>query len=304
MASGFGGGKFGSSLYRKKQREKLIFLFASGMALSIFLMLVVVFVSKSATASKSQTVPANVVAPISGTVTLFTSERSIPAGTKISTAALKQIFWPRDSMPAGAVTQASALDGRYAKVDIVAGEPIISEQLSDRLAKVDLLDVAPGMRAVSIEVDAKRGMDEWAVAGARVDVVITYTEGSELITKMAVENARILKAGNKPTGAASSGNAGRYQITAPDIITLEVTPQDALKLETASQMGKLSLHLRSQEDSRPSGIESFGSNQMAPKKESAPKPEIKAAPSCQRGRMKIEGKEYIVDCNGDLIPVK
>ena len=304
MASGFGGGKFGSSLYRKKQREKLIFLFASGMALSIFLMLVVVFVSKSATASKSQTVPANVVAPVSGTVTLFTSDRTIPAGTKISTAALKQIFWPKDSMPAGAVTQASALDGTYAKVDIVAGEPIVSEQLSSRLSKVDLLNIAPGMRAVSIEVDAKRGMDEWAVAGARVDVVITYTEGSELITKIAVENARILKAGDRLAGGGSTNNSGRYQVAAPDIITLEVAPQDALKLETASQMGKLSIHLRSQEDNRPSGIESFGSKDIAPKKEPDLKPEAKAAPSCQRGRMKIEGKEYIVDCNGDLIPVK
>lgn len=306
MPAGFGGGKFGGSVYRKKQRDKLIFLFASGLALSFFVLLVVVFVSKSATASKSGQ-PSNLaVAPISGTVTLFTSERSIPAGTKISAAALKNIYWPRDSMPEGAITESSILEGSVAKVDIPAGEPITNVQLSLKSSHSEVLEVSSGMRAVTIEVESKRGMEAWVKPGIHVDVVITYTEGSELVSKIAVENARILSSGNEGSGvSAPSASSGRYQAQSASTMTLEVLPKDALKLETAAELGKLSLHLRSKDDSGAAGIESFGSREfedpdVKKQKQAAASP---AVPSCQKGKMKIEGKEYIVDCNGGLVPV-
>ncbi len=306
MNSGFGGGKFGGGTFRKKQREKMIFIFSAGLALSIFVLVVVVFVSKSATATKSEKIDENSLEPLSGTVTLFTSDRVIPAGTKITSAALKSVYWPKDSVPAGAVSEISSIEGSFAKVDIPAGEPIVTDSLTEDRSSATVLEISPGMRAVTIDVDAKRGIEGWATPGTRVDVVLTYTDDGELTTKVAVENARVLSSGGDTTSIAERLPSGRHQAPAPNTVTLEVAPKDALKLETASQLGKLSLHLRAADDSRLSGVESFGSSDFEdPSKVAERKKTAKEAATrstCQKGKMKIEGKEYILDCNGNLLP--
>jgi pilus assembly protein CpaB len=298
--TGFGSGNFSGGNFGRRRREKMIFLFASGIAVALLVIIVVVFVSKTATANKAQSPNQNT----EGTVTLYTSDRIIPAGSKITENSLKLIYCPINNKPLDAITDIKLINGKYANKDIGAGQPILTSYLSDSRENLPALEVRPGMRAVTIDVDAKRGLEGWALPGTQVDVVLTYNNGPELMSKIVVENGRVLSTGGDSTSAGERLPSGRRQVATPNTVTIEVNPTDALKLETAAQLGKLSLHLRSNDDSKAAEVESFGSNELQgilapePKKIEVPKREA----GCQKGKIKIEGKDYILDCDGNIRP--
>jgi pilus assembly protein CpaB len=129
--------------------------------------------------------------------------------------------------------------------DIAAGEPIRRGNIvkpGDR----DFLQVVltPGARAIAIPVTTSGASTGLLFPGDRVDVILTqnFKGESAVITRRSVsetvvENLRVL-AIDASDAKAPSGSFGRT-------VTLEVTPQQAEKINVATELGKLSLTLRS-----------------------------------------------------------
>ena len=129
--------------------------------------------------------------------------------------------------------------------DTAAGEPIRRGNIvkpGDR----DFLQVVltPGARAIAIPVATGGASTGLLFPGDRVDVILTqnFKGESAVITRRSVsetvvENLRVL-AIDTPDAKAPSGSFGRT-------VTLEVTPQQAEKVNVATELGKLSLTLRS-----------------------------------------------------------
>jgi pilus assembly protein CpaB len=129
--------------------------------------------------------------------------------------------------------------------NIAAGEPIRRGNIvkpGDR----DFLRVVltPGARAIAIPVATGGASTGLLFPGDRVDVILTqnFKGESTVITRRSVsetvvENLRVL-AIDTPDAKATSGSFGRT-------VTLEVTPQQAEKINVATELGKLSLTLRS-----------------------------------------------------------
>jgi pilus assembly protein CpaB len=129
--------------------------------------------------------------------------------------------------------------------DAAAGEPIRRGNIvkpGDR----DFLQVVltPGARAIAIPVATGGASTGLLFPGDRVDVILTqnFKGESAVITRRSVsetvvENLRVL-AIDTPDAKAPSGSFGRT-------VTLEVTPQQAEKINVATELGKLSLTLRS-----------------------------------------------------------
>lgn len=129
--------------------------------------------------------------------------------------------------------------------DIAAGEPIRRSNIvkpGDR----DFLQVVltPGARAIAIPVATGGASTGLLFPGDRVDVILTqnFKGESAVITRRSVsetvvENLRVL-AIDTPDAKAPSGSFGRT-------VTLEVTPRQAEKINVATELGKLSLTLRS-----------------------------------------------------------
>ena len=129
--------------------------------------------------------------------------------------------------------------------DTAAGEPIRRGNIvkpGDR----DFLQVVltPGARAIAIPVATSGASTGLLFPGDRVDVILTqnFKGESAVITRRSVsetvvENLRVL-AIDTPDAKAPSGSFGRT-------VTLEVTPQQAEKINVATELGKLSLTLRS-----------------------------------------------------------
>ena len=94
----------------------------------------------------------------------------------------------------------------------------------------------------------------------------------------------------------SSGDVNHYYLT-QRTITLDASAQDALKIQTARQLGKLSLMLRSPDDNKSSDVISQSQNDIAP----SGKPGDSKKKACNSsGSMRIEGKEFAIGCDGRL----
>jgi pilus assembly protein CpaB len=129
--------------------------------------------------------------------------------------------------------------------DTAAGEPIRRGTIV-RPGDHDFLQVvlSPGARAISIPVATSGASTGLLFPGDRVDVILTQNfkgEGAAItrrsVSETVVENLRVL-AIDALDAKAPSGSFGRT-------VTLEVTPHQAEKVNVATELGKLSLTLRS-----------------------------------------------------------
>jgi pilus assembly protein CpaB len=131
--------------------------------------------------------------------------------------------------------------------DLGAGEPIRRGNIV-RPGDRDFLQVVltPGSRAIAIPVTTGGASTGLLYPGDRVDVLLTQNfkgEGMTIarrsVSETVVENLRVLAIdaldAKMPAGG---GNFGRT-------VTLEVTPEQAEKINVATELGKLSLTLRS-----------------------------------------------------------
>ena len=144
---------------------------------------------------------------------------------------------------------AKSLVGAVAREPIAAGEPIIKTKIvvpGDRgfLAAV----LQPGMRAVSVPVDATTDVSGFVFAGDRVDILITLpvpqdgANGNSGYQHKAAEtvlhDVRVIAIDQHLDNKDGQAMVARN-------VTFEVTPKQSEIIAVASEIGKLSLSLRS-----------------------------------------------------------
>ena len=190
------------------------------------------------------------VAPVEK-VSIFVAASEIPAGTALASGMIKKADYFRESLPEGYFVDSASLVGRILIQRINANEPIFESRLAPadvRTGGVAAL-ISPQKRAVAVKVDRVIGVAGFIHAGNRVDVLVTIepqrTEQKlEPITKIVLENVFVLASGPE------FGQKGKDEKASPvDVITLEVTPEEAEKLALAATEGKLQLALRNMKDS-------------------------------------------------------
>ena len=136
--------------------------------------------------------------------------------------------------------------GAALRENVASGEPVRRSAIvkpGDR----DFLQIvlSPGARAIAIPVATGGASTSLLSPGYHVDVILTQTFKNDppltrrSVSETVVESLRVLAIDapdSKPTGASNS--FGRT-------VTLEVTPEQAEKINVAAELGKLSLTLRS-----------------------------------------------------------
>jgi pilus assembly protein CpaB len=238
----------------------------------------------------------------SDTTVLLTPERVVKAGESLSGVKLKELYWPKNQLPEGAITDAKMLDGMFSRVTLSPHVPLQQSHLTKELANV-ALPVTPGNRAVAIEIDEISGIEGHALPGTRVDVVLTYYSQGQLTSKMIVQNARIISAGGDTTAATDpSRNAVVGSRRNARTISLDVGVKDALVIQTSRQLGRLSLLMRNSEDNAGAPIDSLYQGDIDDNPEH--RNSDRSKPECKIGRMKAGGKEYLVDCDGALSEIR
>jgi pilus assembly protein CpaB len=164
-------------------------------------------------------------------------------GTVISKEVIEMKPFLKKTLPGGYFSDLSFLTGRVLISPVKANEPIFESKLAPTTIKTGGVAavVSPKKRAVAVKVDKVIGVAGFIYPGNRVDVLVTIAtqKTSEPITKIVLENILVLAAGPEIQAKGKEEKA-----TPVDVITLEVTPEEAEKLALAATEGKLQLALR------------------------------------------------------------
>ena len=287
-------------MLRKSDYEKKMFLFAVFATVSLALLLVIMLSTRGAGAKENMA--PSPVEPMLGTVTLLAPEREVPSGAKLSSIELREVYWPRTQVPEGAVRDFAEVKAMYAKVSLQPGQPIVRSNLTDKPVRGSL-PLTKGYRAVSIDVDATESIEGHALPGTRVDVVLTYMQEEQLTSKVIVQNTRVLSLGgsDKEIGERTAELLDS-PVKANSTITLEVTPQDALEITTARQLGRLSLMMRAADDDLAPNTIELDQRDIEGGVRSSRSAKANTA-NCSRGRIRSAGKEFMIDCDGTISEV-
>ncbi|WP_434115193.1 Flp pilus assembly protein CpaB [Paraburkholderia caffeinilytica] len=175
----------------------------------------------------------------------------ISLGQRLNPEFIKMVDWPAGSIPSGAFSDSQKLDGRVMKNSAQRGEPILDGKLAPVGTQGGLSAViADGKRAITVRVNDVIGVAGFALPGNYVDIIVSTQQekgsdrkssGDENISKIVLEKILVL---------AVAQEVGRDE-TKPKVVnavTLEVTPDQAEKLDLARSVGTLSLVLRNQVD--------------------------------------------------------
>jgi pilus assembly protein CpaB len=186
----------------------------------------------------------------SSTTKVVVATADIDLGQRISPEYVKTIDWPAGSVPPGAFHEVGKLDGRVLKETAMRGEPILEAKLSPQGSTGGLSAVIDeGKRAITVRVNDVIGVAGFALPGNYVDIIVNTQKDSnaqnaqneQKISKIVLEHILVL---------AVAQEAGRDE-TKPkvvDAVTLQVTPEQAEKIDLARSIGTLSLVLRNQID--------------------------------------------------------
>lgn len=181
-------------------------------------------------------------------VSVVVASEKIEAGVSLRTEFLRTTDWPRASVPHGAEYSIDKLVGRVTRSAIAANELVLDRMLLHSGAGGSLAAViTPGMRAVTIPVNEVAGVAGFAFPGNYVDVLLsTKDDTGQATSKIVLQRVLVLAVDqDRSVKDETKGRIGKA-------VTLEVTPQQAEKVDVARAVGTLSLALRSQEDGLPS----------------------------------------------------
>ncbi len=187
---------------------------------------------------------------------VLVAKQSLPAGRIIRPGDLTWQAWPSDGLAAGYRIKGKHLlkddVGSVVRRGIDAHTPITDASTvkpGDRgfLAAV----LTPGHRAVAVPVNASSVIAGLVFPGDRVDLILSY--------KYTVRSASDKKGGNRQMRQASETVLSNIRVLAldqntddqkskkgvPKTATLEITPKQAELVALATQLGRISLSLRS-----------------------------------------------------------
>ena len=176
------------------------------------------------------------------TTTVVAASQALRFGMELSSAQLKEVPWPADSVPQGATTTiAEFLKGPEKRVVIAAmdpNEPVLRVKVTGPGEKATLSAIiAPGMTAVSIPLSETQGVTGLVMPGDRVNVMLTRKAEDESYADVLVQNVRVVAIDQ----IIDQRNERPAAIRAA---TLEVSPQDAKRLALGLAIGNLALMLR------------------------------------------------------------
>ncbi len=196
-------------------------------------------------------------------VQILVAAKALGIGHELKVGDLRWQEWPKNSVFPGAVARAKsqkpleALKGRLARA-VSDGEPLMKSALLGQ-AKGNFVSasLAPGMRAMAIEVSASTMVAGFIGPGDFVDIILTYKEDIQIdeenprvvdyiemnlkkyATETILQNVKILAVDQSVKRPEKD-----EKIKVGKTVTLAVGAQDAERLSLAAKLGDLNLILR------------------------------------------------------------
>src|SRR4051794_13865678 len=196
-----------------------------------------------------------VAAPVPMGPKVLVAKKAMPVGTIIDADSFTLQPWPKELMQSAYYVEGAAdsdpkrLFGTVVRYQITAGQPITRGSLvgpQDRGFLAAAL--GPGMRAITVPVNASASVAGFVFPGDHVDLVLTQQvqgggDGPALkVSETIIRNLRVLATDQR---VSEKNDDGKTEVKTFSNVTLEVTPRIAEKIAVAQSLGSLSLSLRS-----------------------------------------------------------
>jgi Flp pilus assembly protein CpaB len=220
-------------------------------------------------------------------------ERPVPAGTFVRDIKTRVEKFPRHQVPAGVLHDLRGSRDRVTLVSLPGGLPVMAANIGDmnEASNPILGHIPPGMRAMTVKVDATSAVEGWARSGSVVDVLLVEKTRTTVIA----EQVRVISAERSlsPVDLGVQGHRG-----VPSTVTLLVTQEQCLAISTAVPLGKISFALRSSKDDDSWRAHRFSSDEFYDKKPSGRKSHVGGVVSFGEGD---ESRQYAL-VDGSWIP--
>jgi pilus assembly protein CpaB len=203
--------------------------------------------------------------------------KDIALGVTITEDMLTTQPLPQGERNQGAFQNPSQVIGQIARQQVTAGQQITSATLNTNQTKID---VPPGQRAMSVQVDAVSGVGTAIQAGDYVDLILGLTgdafpvvqlnpqdQSIQVVAglnstsvKLLIEGMQVLgtvqpttetsnnQATPQPSGSPTQGAGRGLEQDTTQLVVLSVTAQQAEVIKFAQMQGSISLVLRSSKD--------------------------------------------------------
>jgi Flp pilus assembly protein CpaB len=179
----------------------------------------------------------------------------VAPGTRVKDIRFKMVSFPRHQIPEGAIRNIDALQNGVAIAALPANLPLFVQnfRLNARGSNPVIERIPSGMRAITIRVDATSAVEGWAGSGSLVDVMLIEKDSTTVVA----ERVKILSTERKV--AAVEGEAAP---SVPSTVTLLVTQEQALAINTAIPRGRIAFALRSFDDEERWRDRSYNSSRL------------------------------------------
>lgn len=206
------------------------------------------------------------------TTPVIVALRDLELGAPLTPAMVQEVPWPTGAVPAGSFSDLKKLEGRVVRSPMYKGEPVLEPKLAPEGTKGGLTSIIPGgKRAISVKVNEVIGVAGFALPGSYVDIMVNTMDNKdsknnrekEAVSKIVLRRILVL-------AVAQEANRDETKPKVVSAVTLEVTPEEAEKIDLARSIGSLSLVLRNsidQQDEETVGIrldDLLGKGKVAP----------------------------------------
>jgi pilus assembly protein CpaB len=183
---------------------------------------------------------------------IFVAMTDVGLGDQLNSQVLKLAQWPKDNIPAGAISRIEDVEGRRARTKLFAGDPILESKLLSKGASGQGATalIPKGYRVVPVKVDLVSRGSSMILPGDRVDVMGHFVRDPgrdipETITQTILQDIKVFAVDDVVD--LEKEKDGRKSIVAKTI-SLLVTPDQAAMVMMASQMGPINLVMRGWDD--------------------------------------------------------
>lgn len=234
---------------RRGTNSAILLLAGGGIAMGIAAL--VIALEPRRVESKGASEPVQITGDFD-TVLIPTPTRTIARGEKLGDVPFSKVKWPKNKFSDDYISDIESYRDAIALAPIPKYLPVptssVTYEAVDKNAVVE--GIPEGMRAITVRVDEESAVEGWARSGNFVDVILIRAAPDNFTgfeAKVIAEKVKILSV----EGSAAAGSGGPGAQKAARTVTLLTSQEEALKVKTASSIGKLTFALRGSGDETP-----------------------------------------------------
>jgi len=165
-------------------------------------------------------------------------DRPVGAGVMMRDVAVRLEKFPEHQLPRGVVRDIGRIRDAVTLVAIPGGLPILEVNVgsADQASNPLVGRIPPGMRAMTVRVDVTAVVEGWARSGSVVDVLMVDKGGTTVVA----EQVKILSTERSLSAPVNLDTTAAV----PNTVTLLVTQEQCLAINTAVAVGKIAFALR------------------------------------------------------------